>query len=66
MEPAGSLPRTKDLIAGSYPELHESSLYLPILKITFYLRQIFFSDSSKNFVCTSFFSDTCHMYRVPQ
>lgn len=25
---------------------------------------LFFSDSSKNFVFTSFFSDTCHMYGV--
>jgi hypothetical protein len=43
MELAGSLPRTKDLIAGSYPELNESSLYILIFKITFYLRQFFFS-----------------------
>jgi hypothetical protein len=43
MEPPGSLPRTKDLIAGIYPELNESSLHLPIFKNIFYLRQIFFS-----------------------
>jgi len=35
MEPVGSLPRTEDLIAGSYPELYESSLHLPIFKIIF-------------------------------
>lgn len=55
MEPAGSLPRTKELIAGSYPGLHESSLYLPILRLFFIYAKFSFR-IPQNILCVLLFS----------
>jgi hypothetical protein len=69
MEPAGSLPHAKDLIAGSYPELHESSPRLPVFKIISLLLQFLsFSDYSKKILYALFIAViqvSCPAYLIP-
>jgi hypothetical protein len=67
MEPAGSLSLTNVLIAGSYPELHDSSLHLPIFKIIYYLHRIFPLQILQKILCVlpfSLFHVTCTAYLI--